>query len=82
MNMVNSCCVISAQNVEAVMKASDFFSKSTVIEFQGAKTKELSLKRRLTWIASINRKDWIPSKLSRVCTEHFLSGEFHMDNSI
>ncbi|XP_056135061.1 peroxynitrite isomerase THAP4-like [Lampris incognitus] len=31
--------------------------------------------RRWRWIAAINRKDWQPSKYSRICNEHFLRGK-------
>ena len=47
---------------------------SAVIEHQGEKTFELSSKRRQEWIARINRKDWVPSKYARVCSDHFVEG--------
>uniref|UniRef100_A0A3B3SYW9 THAP-type domain-containing protein n=1 Tax=Paramormyrops kingsleyae TaxID=1676925 RepID=A0A3B3SYW9_9TELE len=28
--------------------------------------------RRQRWVAAISRKDWQPSKYSRICSEHFL----------
>lgn len=74
--MVNSCCVFKCTKRRGRDEGVFFFSIPAVIEFQGTKTKELSLKRRQAWIASINRKDWLPSKSSRVCSEHFLTGTF------
>jgi hypothetical protein len=47
----------------------------SIINNQGEKTKEISSRRRLEWIARINRKDWTPSPHSRVCSEHFISGK-------
>uniref|UniRef100_A0A8C6S5E0 THAP-type domain-containing protein n=1 Tax=Neogobius melanostomus TaxID=47308 RepID=A0A8C6S5E0_9GOBI len=35
--------------------------------------------RRRRWIAAINRKDWQPSKYSRICSEHFLQGKKSQD---
>uniref|UniRef100_A0A667WXU8 THAP domain-containing protein 1 n=1 Tax=Myripristis murdjan TaxID=586833 RepID=A0A667WXU8_9TELE len=29
--------------------------------------------RRRRWVAAINRKDWQPSKYSRICSEHFFT---------
>ena len=77
--MVNSCCVIKCTKRRGRDEGVSFFSIPAVIEFQGAKTKELSLKRCQAWIASINRKDLVPLKSSRVCSEHFLSVRFYME---
>ena len=74
--MVHSCCVFKCTKRRGRDEGVSFFSIPAVIESQGTKTKELSLKRRQAWISSINRKDWVPSKSSRVCSEHFLSGKF------
>ena len=35
--------------------------------------------RRKRWLFLINREDWIPSKYSRVCSDHFF--EKHMDRT-
>jgi len=51
-----------------------FYHIPAVLENQGEKTLQLSSKRRQEWIARINRKDWVPSKYARVCSDHFVSG--------
>ena len=40
------------------------------------KTQQISFKRHQAWIANINRKDWVPSLSSRVCSQRFFSGKF------
>ena len=69
---------MAATSWEAVIKArlSSWYIPS-VMKDQGDKTKELSVKRR--GLTRVNRKDWVPSKHSRVCSEHFISGEFPID---
>ena len=37
---------------------------------------ELLCRRRELWINRIGWKDWNPSKYSRVCSDHFISGIF------
>ena len=78
--MVNSCCVFKCTKRQGRDKVVYFFSIPAVIEYQGAKTKELSFKRHQAWILNINRKEWTPSKSSRVCSEHFLSGKLYNNN--
>ena len=54
--------------------------KSFFLQYTGCyrapwrKTFELSSKRHQEWIARINRKDWVPSKYARVCSDHFVAG--------
>lgn len=52
-----------------------FYRIPAVIHNQGPKWKLLSSDRRTSWLAAINRGDWTPNDLSRVCSEHFLSGK-------
>ena len=33
------------------------------------------IERRKRWIIAVKRKDWQPSKYTRICGEHFVSGE-------
>ena len=73
---VNSCCVFKCTKCQGRDEGVSFFSIPVVMEFQGTKNKELSLKRHQAWISSLNRKDWVPSKSSYVCSKHFLSGKF------
>jgi len=58
-------------------KGLSFFSIPAVIQHQGQRTKELSARCRIAWIAKINRKDWTPTanSSSLVCEHHFLAGK-------
>ncbi|KAG0421779.1 hypothetical protein HPB47_002373, partial [Ixodes persulcatus] len=38
------------------------------------------LQRR--WLANLNRKDLLPSKSSRVCSDHFLDGRRTAENPV
>ena len=67
-------CVVSGCSNRQKKGGVSFFSIPGVIESQGAKTKELSSQRRTLWLARINRKNWSPSSSSRVCGDHFISG--------
>ena len=67
-------CVVSGCSNRQKKGGVSFFSIPGVIESQGAKTKELSSRRRTLWLARINRKNWSPSSSSRVCGDHFISG--------
>jgi len=62
--MVISCCAVGCANRQG--KANTSFYR---IPFDG--------ERRHRWIAAIRRKDWQPSKYSRICSEHFLQGKNH-----
>lgn len=73
--MVFTCCVVNCYNRSGREKGVSFFSIPAVVEHQGEKTKELSMKRRHEWIKCINRKNWTPSKYARVCSDHFHSGK-------
>ena len=70
MIMVATCCVIGFSNHN---KGISFHSIPAVIKHQGPRTEELSAKHRRVWIAKINRKDWVPTKNSFVCSVHFIS---------
>ena len=74
--MVFTCCVVNCYNRSGREKGVSFFSIPAVVEHQGDRTKELSMKRRHEWIKYINRKNWTPSKYARVCSDHFHSGKF------
>ena len=30
--------------------------------------------KRIKWINAVNKNNWTPSKLSRICDDHFISG--------
>ena len=70
--MVNTCCVVGYTKRGGRDEGVSFYSIPVIVENQG---RELSLKRRQSWIAKIHREEWAPTKSSRVCSEHFLSGE-------
>lgn len=76
--MVNTCCVVGCSKRSGRDVGVSFYSIPAIIENQGDRTKDLSLERRQAWIAKIRREGWVPSKSSRVCSEHFLSGESMM----
>ena len=69
-------CVIGCTNRSDRNKGISFHSTPAVIKHQGPRTEELSAKRRRIWIAKINRKDWVPTKNSFVCSVHFISKLF------
>ena len=72
--MVFTCCIVGCTNRSGRDKGVSFYHIPAIILNQGKQTAELSSKRQLQWIASINRKDWVPSGNSRVCSAHFISG--------
>ena len=37
--------------------------------------------RRKEWIRAVKRQDWVPSKYSRICGDHFLSGKLTRSHS-
>lgn len=73
--MVNTCVVYGCHNRSdrGEVKRS-YHAVPKVVLGQGEITKELSAKRRETWIAKIGRKDWMLSQYSKVCSDHFVSG--------
>ena len=73
--MVRACCVKDCSSRSDHDKGLSFFSIPAVIQHQGQRTKELSARRRIAWIAKIHRKDWTPPANSLVCERHFISGK-------
>jgi len=72
--MGKTCCVIGCFNRGGRDKVS-FFQFPAVIHNQGETTKQLSSRRRDLWIASVKRKDWMPTAYSYVCSDHFSSSK-------
>ena len=72
--MVHTCVVhgCRSRSDDPVMRK--FFTIPAVRVTEGDRTKELSKQRRMLWIARIYRKDFEPSKYSKVCSDHFISG--------
>ena len=72
--MPNTCSVYGCHARGGRDVGVSFYLIPAVIMNQGDATRELCSRRREAWIASINRKDWHPTKHSRVCSSHFISG--------
>lgn len=72
--MVNSCCIVGCTNRAKPGSDITFSVIPAIMLHQGEKTKQLSQKRRDLWISRINRKGWIPTANSRVCSIHFHKG--------
>lgn len=73
--MVHTCCVIGCSNRRGKKEGVSFYRIPAVIRSQGPEWQQLSSERRSSWIAAIRRADWMPNKLTRVCSEHFVSGK-------
>ena len=71
--MVVTCCVIGCSARADRDKGLRFFSIPAVITHQGKRTEELTRKRQTAWIGRINRKDWMPTRNSFVCSRHFIT---------
>ncbi len=74
LSMVLTCCVVGCHNRGVRDKVSFFRIPSAPGPNDGAQAASLISERRQRWIAKINRKGWLPSKYSRVCSAHFISG--------
>ena len=73
--MVRACCVKDCKSRSDHDKGLSFLSIPADIQHQGERTKELSARRHIAWIAKINRKDRTPTANSLVCERHFISGK-------
>ena len=62
--MVVSCCAYGCRNRHGERPGLGFFRFPT-----------LPSERRKKWILAVRRKDWQPAKHSRICGDHFVSGE-------
>ena len=71
--MVKRCVVKDCCNRQRNCDIS-FYLIPAIIKTQGTKTEELSTQRRVAWLTKINRKDLVTTATSRVCSDHFLSG--------
>ena len=74
--MVNFCAMIGCGNRGDRDKDKRFYRLPAVVNHQGEQTRELSQKRRDTWVARIRRQDIKPKNYpyTRVCSDHFVSG--------
>ena len=62
--MVNSCCVVGCHNRVGKKEGLRFFRLP-----MGDKD------RLAKWVTAIRREAWVPSVHTRICSEHFSSGE-------
>ena len=60
--MVTSCCAVGCLNQ---------FAKGSNIKFYRFPTDPIT---RTKWIAAVDRKDWVPTVSSWICSEHFVTG--------
>ena len=72
--MVFVCCVVDCCGIRVKSSGVSFYKIPTIITSQGAKTLEITTRRRNAWLAKINRKKWSPSDNTRICSRHFFSG--------
>ena len=62
--MVNNCCVVGCTNYVGKKPGLRFYSFPA------------DTQRREKWVAAVRRKGWQPSKHTRICNEHFITGKF------
>jgi hypothetical protein len=70
------CAVFGCSNNSSRTTGVSFYRLPSVVTHQGDKARELSQKRRNTWLARIRRADLVPEKYAntRVCSRHFVTG--------
>jgi len=61
--MPNTCCAIGCTNRASKNSSKRFFRVPADPE------------RKIKWILAINRKHWVPNEYSRLCSDHFITGE-------
>ena len=78
------CTGFGCSNNSSRAPGVSFYRLSAVITHQGEKTRELSQKRRDTWLARIRQADLGPEKYAntRVCSRHFVTGKNLFKNYI
>ena len=80
--MVNFCAIVGCSNRIGRNKDKSFYRLPKIITHQGNDAKLYSEERRTVWLARISRADITKEKLKniRVCSDHFISGEFSFEN--
>ncbi|KAB5517576.1 hypothetical protein PHYPO_G00168740 [Pangasianodon hypophthalmus] len=73
--MGHTCVVSGCRSRSGDKVKRKFFSIPAVRLTEGARTEELSRWRRALWIERISRKDFKPTKYSKVCSDHFVTGD-------
>ena len=71
--MVLTCCVVDCHRRGGQENVSFYRIPSATDPRESKDRLELLCRRRELWINRIGRKDWNPSKYSRVCSDHFIS---------
>ena len=79
--MVRNCSIVGCHNRADDAVKRSWFQFPRVRGREGKTTEELTGERLRRWIAATNRKamdgtDWVPSKHSLICSDHFVSGMF------
>ena len=76
--MVNTSTIFGCHNRADDAVKRGFYSihgpVPVIWTMEGSQTEELSKKRRELWIARINRKNYEPSRFTKVCSDHFVKG--------
>ncbi|XP_046576908.1 THAP domain-containing protein 1-like [Haliotis rubra] len=72
--MVNCCSVRGCSN-RSNRDGKSYHSIPAVIVNQGDRTRELSEQRRAQWIAKLGRDNYTPTKYTKICSDHFVSGK-------
>ena len=75
------CCVIGCSSRWEKDDGLTFHKIPTVIEGRGTKEKETTSHRRAAWLGKINRKNWLPSENTRICSRHFIGKDSNYCNS-
>ena len=75
-DMVYVCCVVGCTNRRVKNGLITFHQIPAVVTNRGEEAFTLSSRRRVLWLAKINRKGWTPSEYTRICSVHFVKGYF------
>ena len=64
LTMFISCCAVGCTNQQQWGSSISFYRFPADID------------RRNKWISAVKRANWTPSNYSRICSAHFIRGEF------
>ena len=67
-------CIVGCMNLSHPDSMISFHFIPAIIIYHGSRMEVLCAKGRATWLAKINRKDWIPSKSSVFLLDAFCYG--------
>jgi THAP domain len=84
--MVRSCGVVHCMNNSNKYPFMRFFAIPRIRKHQHERDEELSRRRRMAWIAALNRtkEDLTEIKLShtKICEQHFVGGNYKTQNLV